>query len=59
MDRTPATETNAAAEAPDTHDQAAPPILAAHLRAIQDDFQALKRPGGRPADKAWFDSLWS
>jgi antitoxin VapB len=27
------------------------------LQAIQADFQAIKRPGGKPADKAFFDDL--
>jgi antitoxin VapB len=33
------------------------PTLVARLRSIQADFQALKRPGGQPADKAFFDEL--
>jgi antitoxin VapB len=33
------------------------PKLIERLRPVQADFQALKRPGGRPADKAFFDDL--
>jgi antitoxin VapB len=33
-----------------------PPLLE-RLRSIQSDFVSLKRPGGRPADKAFFDDL--
>jgi antitoxin VapB len=33
------------------------PKLIERLRSVQADFQALKRPGGRPADKAFFDDL--
>ena len=33
------------------------PPLIDRVRAIQADFQALKRPGGRPADKTFFDEL--
>jgi hypothetical protein len=33
------------------------PPLIEHLQSIQADFQALKRPGGQPADKAFFDAL--
>ncbi len=35
---------------------ATPPLIQ-RLRAIQADFQAMKRPGGQPADKAFFDDL--
>ena len=35
---------------------AAVPLIE-RLRGVQGDFQALKRPGGRPADKAFFDEL--
>jgi hypothetical protein len=34
------------------------PHLFERLRAIQTDFNALKRPGGQPADKCFFDDLW-
>jgi antitoxin VapB len=34
----------------------APPLIE-RLQAIQSAFQALKRPGGRPADKTFFDDL--
>jgi hypothetical protein len=33
------------------------PSLIERLRPIQSDFASLKRPGGRPADKAFFDDL--
>jgi antitoxin VapB len=33
------------------------PSLIDRLRPIQTEFQALKHPGGRPADKAFFDEL--
>ena len=33
------------------------PPLIDRVRSIQADFQALKRPGGRPADKTFFDEL--
>jgi len=33
------------------------PSLIDRLRSVQAQFQALKRPGGRPADKAFFDDL--
>ncbi len=36
--------------------RAAPPLIE-RLQAIQADFQALKRTGGQPADKAFFDAL--
>jgi len=35
----------------------APPLLE-RLASLQAEFQAMKRPGGRPADKAFFDDLW-
>jgi antitoxin VapB len=35
----------------------ATPTLIERLQAIQADFQAMKRPGGKPADKAFFDDL--
>ena len=31
--------------------------LIERLRPIQDQFAALRQPGGRPADKAFFDAL--
>jgi hypothetical protein len=34
------------------------PTMLERLSAIQADFQALKRPGGQPADKQWFDDIW-
>jgi antitoxin VapB len=34
----------------------APPLIE-RLQPIQAAFQALRRPGGRPADKAFFDDL--
>jgi antitoxin VapB len=33
------------------------PPLIDRLRSIQAEFVALKRPGGRPADKVFFDDL--
>jgi len=33
------------------------PPLIDRLQSIQAQFQALKQPGGRPADKAFFDEL--
>jgi antitoxin VapB len=33
------------------------PPLIDRLRSIQADFVSLNRPGGRPADKAFFDDL--
>jgi antitoxin VapB len=33
------------------------PRLTERLRSVQADFQALKRTGGQPADKAFFDDL--
>jgi antitoxin VapB len=33
------------------------PSLIDRLQPIQAAFQALRRPGGRPADKAFFDDL--
>jgi hypothetical protein len=33
------------------------PSLIDRLRSVQAQFLALKRPGGRPADKAFFDDL--
>jgi antitoxin VapB len=33
------------------------PALIDRLRSIQAQLQALKQPGGRPADKAYFDEL--
>ena len=35
---------------------ATPPLIE-RLQTIQADFQAMKRPGGKPADKAFFDDL--
>jgi antitoxin VapB len=35
----------------------APLPLVDRLRTIQQEFQALKRPGGQEADKAFFDEL--
>ncbi len=35
---------------------ATPPLIE-RLHAIQADFQAMKRSGGKPADKAFFDDL--
>jgi antitoxin VapB len=35
----------------------AAPTLAERLRPLQDRFAALGRPGGAPADKAFFDAL--
>jgi antitoxin VapB len=35
----------------------ATPTLIERLQAIQADFQAMKRRGGKPADKAFFDDL--
>jgi antitoxin VapB len=35
----------------------ATPPLVERLQAIQADFQAMKRIGGQPADKAFFDDL--
>jgi antitoxin VapB len=34
----------------------APPLIE-RLQTIQAAFEALRRPGGRPADKAFFDDL--
>jgi antitoxin VapB len=34
----------------------APPLIE-RLQPIQTAFQALRRPGGQPADKAFFDDL--
>lgn len=34
-----------------------PPLLE-RLQSIQADFQAMRRPTGQPADKAFFDDLW-
>lgn len=31
--------------------------LSERLKPVQDQFAALSRPGGRPADKAFFDEL--
>ncbi|HEX5328017.1 MAG TPA: type II toxin-antitoxin system VapB family antitoxin [Acetobacteraceae bacterium] len=31
--------------------------LAERIRAIQEEFRLLSRPGGQPADKAFFDDL--
>jgi antitoxin VapB len=31
--------------------------LLERLRSIQDQYAAMRRPGGRPADKAFFDEL--
>jgi hypothetical protein len=39
-------------------DQQARLTFTERLSAIQADFEALKRPGGQPADKDWFDGLW-
>jgi antitoxin VapB len=36
---------------------AATPPLIERLQAIQADFQAMRRSGGKPADKAFFDDL--
>jgi hypothetical protein len=33
------------------------PLLIDRVRSIQADFQVLKRPGGRPANKTFFDEL--
>ena len=35
----------------------AAPSLIERLQTIQADFQSMKRPGGKPADKAFFDEL--
>jgi antitoxin VapB len=35
----------------------ATPTLIERLQAIQADFQAIKRPGGQAANKAFFDDL--
>jgi antitoxin VapB len=35
----------------------AAPSWIERLQTIQVDFQAMKRPGGKPADKAFFDEL--
>lgn len=35
---------------------ATPPLIE-RLQAIQAEFQSMKRPGGKPADKAFFDEL--
>jgi len=35
---------------------ATPPLIE-RLQAIQADFQTMKRPGGKPADNAFFDEL--
>jgi hypothetical protein len=32
-------------------------LLIERLHAIQTDFQSMKRSGGKPADKAFFDDL--
>jgi antitoxin VapB len=51
------TETIRAAVEREYAEISATPPLIERLRAIQSDFLALKRPGGRPADKAFFDDL--
>lgn len=33
------------------------PPLIERLQTIQAEFQAMRRPGGKPADKAFFDDL--
>ena len=33
------------------------PLVIERLRSIQSDFQAMKRAGGKPADKTFFDDL--
>lgn len=35
---------------------ATPPLIE-RLQIIQAEFQAMRRPGGKPADKAFFDDL--
>jgi len=35
------------------------PTFTDRLSAIQVDFETMKRSGGQPADKAWFDGLWA
>ena len=33
------------------------PPLIERIKAVQEEFQRLRRPGGLPADKAFFDEL--
>jgi hypothetical protein len=39
------------------HQSAASPPLAERLKPLQAQFVALKRAGGQPADRAFFDDL--